>query len=59
VIDRDKDDKAGLTFIRDAFAFLDEMGQRPCNAGAQAPGADPHLFTYWKMDCVPEVRLIW
>jgi hypothetical protein len=59
IVLRDPDDKAGLTFVRDAFAFLDEMGQRPRDAHVRRPGRDPRLYTYWKMDCVPEVRLTW
>jgi hypothetical protein len=59
IVLRDPNDKAGLTFVRDAFAFLYEMGQRPRDAHVRRPGRDPRLYTYWKMDCVPEVRLTW
>lgn len=57
LLTRDPLDKAGLMFIRNAFTFLQVMGQRPRDAYVQRAGRDPRLYTYWKMDCVPEVRL--
>jgi hypothetical protein len=54
---RDPLDKAGRTFVRRAFAFLGEMGQRPRDAHIRSLERDPRVWTYWMMDCVPEFRL--
>lgn len=55
---RDPYDKAGLTFVRDAAAFLADMGHRPIDAYVRRPDRDPRMLTYWRMDCAPEIRLM-
>lgn len=55
--ERDSLDLAGLTFVQDALAFLQEMGQRKRDALAARHQHDERHFTYWQMDLVPEHRL--
>jgi len=50
-------DKDGFTFLATAFAFLEAMGQRPRDAHVRREGRDHRIYTYWKMDCIPEIRL--
>jgi hypothetical protein len=57
VLIRDPLDRSGLTFVNRAFEFLAAMRQRPRDAHVRRPGRDPGIWTYWKMDCVPEIRL--
>jgi hypothetical protein len=55
--ERDPLDLAGLTFIKDALQFLQDMGQREPDAFAARHEHDDRHFTYWHMDLVPEHRL--
>lgn len=55
--ERDPLDLAGLTFIKDALRFLQDMGQRERDAFADHHRHDDRHFTYWHMDLVPEHRL--
>lgn len=55
--ERDPLDLAGLTFVKDALQFLQEMGQRERDAFAARHQHDDRHLTYWHMDLVPEHRL--
>lgn len=54
---RDPLDTAGLSFIKDARQFLQDMGRRKLDAFDPRHSGDHRNLTFWSMDVVPEQRL--
>jgi hypothetical protein len=55
---RGQHERAGSTFVKDALEFLRAMGQRERDAWHERHSGDHRQSTYWKLDVVPDRRLV-